>query len=129
MKQPPTIQPDPVPGPGYDPMDRIVQDLQNIESFLLSLSENFKNIDYLNTHLSPILGLRRTISQQLEKLSEEPYDYEASRMQKLHKGNEQLFIYVEGVVGEMMAKNETKFKKMLEIAMQTLSEFDNDLTP
>ncbi len=126
MKQPPSIQPDPVPGPGYDPMDRIVQDLQNVESFLLMLSS--KNKEYLDTHLSSILALRRSISEQLEKLGETPYDYSSSRLKKLHQQNEQLFVYVEGVVGELMAKDRVKFKKLLETALQALSDFDDNLT-
>lgn len=129
MKQPPSIKPAPVPGPAYDPMDRIVQDLQNIESFLLFLSSNPKNLEYLNTHLSSILGLRRSIAQQLEKLAEEPYNYSSSRLQKLHEENENIFIYLEGAVGEMMVANEKIFKKSIQEALKMLSEFDRDLTP
>lgn len=129
MKQPPSIKPAPVPGPAYDPMDRIVQDLQNIESFLLFLSSNPKNLEYLNTHLSSILSLRRSIAQQLEKLAEEPYNYSSSRLQKLHEENENIFIYLEGAVGEMMVANEKIFKKSIQEALKMLSEFDRDLTP
>ncbi len=129
MQQPPTIQPAPSPGPDYDPMDRLVQDLQNIESFLLRLETNPKDLAYLQSHLSPILGLRRTISQQLDKLSEEPYDYTPERLKKLHKDNEQVFIFLEGVVGSMNPLNEQEFRRFLREAGKTLSDFDGDLTP
>ena len=129
MQQPPTIQPTPRPGPDYDPMDRIVQDLQNIESFLLRLEMNPKDLTYLHSHLSPILALRRTISQQLDKLSEEPYDYTPERLKKLHKDNEQVFTYLEGAVGSMDPLNEHEFKRFLRAAGKTLSDFDGDLTP
>ncbi len=129
MKQPPSIQPALTPGPDYDPMDQIVQDLQNIESFLLFLSSNPKDLTYLNTHLPSVLGLRRTISQQLEKLSEDPYNYSPSRLKKLHDENEKNFIYLEGVAGEMMAGEEGKFKKFTKAALKAISDFDNDLTP
>lgn len=129
MKQPPAIQADPIPGPAFDPMDLIVQDLQNVETFLLALSDNFDDADFLNTHLPPILGMRRTISHQLDKLADEPYSYPASRLQKLHAQNENLFIYVEGAAGEVMAKDAKKFQKALNAALDALTQFDDALTP
>lgn len=129
MKQPPSIQPDPIPGPDFDPMDAIVQNLQNVESFLFYLSDNPKDVNYLKTHLSGILGLRRTLSHEIDKLSDEPYDYAPARLKKLHEENERVFIYVEGVVGEMKSGDEIKFKKCLKAAEEALSKFDDELTP
>jgi len=129
MKQPPSIEPTPTPGPAYDPMDRIVQDLQNIESFVSRLAMNPKDLSYLNNHLSPILGLRRTISQQLDKLAEDPYSYSPTRLQNLHKENEKMFTYLEDVVGMMNPWNEEKFKRAVKATEDVLSKFDGDLTP
>lgn len=129
MKQPPSIQPAPVPGPDYDPMDRIVQDLQNIESFLSFLEDNPKDLDYLNNHLSQILALRRTISHELEHLADEPYNYSASHLQKLHEENEKTFLFLEGVIGAMMQADEKEFKKAVKALEETLLQFDQDLTP
>jgi hypothetical protein len=129
MKQPPSVQPAPVPGPDYDPMDRIVQDLQNVESFLQHLSIKPKDVEYLNTHLSSILSLRRSISQQIDTLADEPYGYTAARLHKLHEENEKLFIFLEGVVGEIEARDEKKLKKAMKAAEETLSRLDGELTP
>ena len=129
MTQPPSIEPAPVPGPDYDPMDRIVEDLLNIESSLLYLSANPHDLIYLNTHLSSILGIRRTLSQHIEMLSEEPYNYSPTRLQKLHQENEDLFTYIEGVVGEMKSGDEKKLKKCVKAAEVALSKLDGDITP
>lgn len=129
MKQPPSIEPAQGPGPGYDPMDLIVQELQNIESFVSFLAMNPKDLAYLNTHLSPILGSRRVISQQLDKLAEEPYSYSPAHLQILHKENEQVFIYLEDVVGMMNPWHEEKFKRAVKATEDILSQFDGDLTP
>lgn len=129
MKQSSSIQPDPIPGPDYDPMDRLVQDVQNIETFLSYLALHSQDIDYLNAHLPGILHLRRTIAQQLDKLVDEPYAYPSSRIQMLHADNEKIFTLVEGVVGEMISKEMPKFKKMLKAAEDTLAAFEDRLTP
>jgi hypothetical protein len=129
MKQPPAIQPAPRPGPDYDPMDRIVGDLENIESFLSHVVMNHKDLNYLDSHLSGILGLRRTISQQLEMLADEPYNYPPSRLKTLHQENEKIFIYLEGVVGAMDPWHESAFKKSAKALEETLLKFDQDLTP
>jgi len=129
MKQPPTIEPAPSPGPGYDPMDRIVQDLQNIESFVLRLEDNPDDLDYLKTHLSPILGLRRTIAQQIDQLEGSPYSYPPARLILLKKENEKIFSYLEGLVGEMQAGNLIEFKKFVNACGKALSDFDDLLTP
>jgi hypothetical protein len=129
MKQPASIQPDPVPGPDYDPMDAIVENLLNIESFLDCLSDHPNDANYLKTHLSGILGLRRTLSHEIDKLAAEPYEYPPLRLKKLHEENEKIFTYVEGVIGEMESGDEIKFKKCLKAAEEALSKFDNELTP
>lgn len=129
MKQPPTIQPALRPGPSFDPMDRIVQDLENIESFVDRLIMDPKDLAYLNSHLSGILSLRRIISHQLDMLSDEPYNYPASRINKLHQENEKLFVYLEGVIGAMNPWNEILFKRSVKAVEEALLRFDQDLTP
>jgi hypothetical protein len=129
MKQPPTIQPANGPGPAYDPMDRIVEDLQNIESFLMKLEDDPTDLKYLDSHLANILALRRTISHQLDLLSEDPYNYLAQHLSLLHKENEKIFSHLEGAVGSMKPLNKPHFKKFIEAAFQSLEKFDSDLTP
>lgn len=129
MSQPPAIPPVPQPGPNFDPMDQIVQNLENIESFLGWLEMHPDDLHYLNSHLPGILSLRRTISHQLEMLSEEPYHYPASRLNILHQENETLFIYVEGVVGAMNPLNKKAFHKALKAAEEVFLKFDQNLTP
>ncbi len=129
MQKPPIIQTDPIPGPDFDPMDRIVQDMQNIESFLARLAMDHKDLTYLNTHLSSILGLRRAISEQIDKLADDPYNYPPTRIQTLHAENERLYTYLEGVVGSMNPWNGSEFKKTMKATEETLLKFDRDLTP
>ena len=129
MKQPPSIQPASRPGPDYDPMDQIVQDLENIESFVSCLALNPKDLKYLNSHLPGILALRRTLSHQLDKLVEDPYNYPPSPLKTLHQENEKLFLYLEGAVGAMNPWNEKEFKKMVKAVETILSTFDDFLTP
>ncbi len=129
MKQPPTIQPASRPGPAYDPMDRIIESLQNIESFLVKLEDNPRDLHYFNTHLSKILTLRKTISQQLDLLFDEPYNYPHARLSILHKENEKIFSNLEGIVGSINPWDHVAFKKFTEAAMQSIEIFDNELTP
>ncbi len=129
MKQPPSIQPAPVPGPDYDPMDRIVQDLENIESFLALLEMRPQDLHYLNSHLPGILSLRRTLSQQLEMLADEPYNYSASKLKMLHQDNERIFTFLERVVGTMNPWDESAFKKSVKAVEEALLKFDDNLTP
>lgn len=129
MKQPPTIQPTPRPGPDYDPMDRLVENLQNIQTFLSRLNDNPQDMKYLDTHLNHILPLRRSISQQLDLLFDEPYNYPHDRLSALHKENEKIFSHIEGIVGAMHAKDLNHFKKFMEAAEAILTKFDEDLTP
>jgi len=128
-KEPPAVQPAPRPGPGYDPMDRIVQELQNIQSFLAHLEGQPEDLAYLNKHLPQILGFRRTIAQQLDHLAEEPYDYSASRISALKKENEQIFSYIEGAAGAMNPPNRQELTRFLSALGKTISKFDGDLTP
>lgn len=129
MRQIPPIQPALREGPDYDPMDRLVQDLQNIQSFLSYLDENPHNLDYLNKHLSKILELRRSISQQLDFLSNEPYNYSPIRLSMLHKENEKIFSNVEGLVGATKPFNKAHFKKFMEECEKAIEKIDGDLTP
>jgi len=129
QRNPPIIRQDPRPGPGYDPMDRIVQDMQNILSFLSMLAQNPANLNYLETHLSQILGLRRGIAQQIEQLSNDPYSYSPSRLQLLQKENERIFSYIEGVIGSMNPWNQPEFERFQKACGQAIAKFDGDLTP
>jgi len=129
MQQLPPIKPAERPGPDYDPMDRIIEDLENVESFLTYFATNPMDLDYLNTHLSGILALRRTLSHQLEMLSEEPYNYHRSRLKALHDENEKIFLFLEGAVGASGPWDEVMFKKSVQSAEEALSKFDAILTP
>lgn len=127
--EPPSTQPAPKQGAAYDPMDRIVQDLQNIQSFLDHLSELPKDLGYVNTHLSQILALRRIIAHQVDLLVEEPYNYERSRLDLLKKENEQIFSYLEGAVEALNSQNPKELKRFITACEATLSKFDDHLTP
>ena len=129
MKQPPSIQPAEGPGPGYDPLDQIIQNLENIENFLSFLVLNPQDPNYLKSHLRGILALRHTLSNQLNSLSEEPYHYSQSRLQTLQQENEKIFLYLEGVVGAIDPWNEKEFKKMVKTINDILLKFDDILTP
>ena len=129
MKQPPSIQIAPRPGPDYDPMDRIIQDLENIENFVSCLEMNPKDLSYMNSHLSGILSLRRSLSQQLEMLANEPYSYPPQRLKILHRENENIFIYLEGVVGATNPWNEKAFQSSVRALEETLLKLDQVLTP
>lgn len=129
MKQPPTIQSDPTQGPAYDPMDRIVQDLLNIQSFLSYLSENPKDTKYFETHFPQILSLRKGLSLQLKQLGDEPYSYAASRIGDLQKRNEKIFSLLEGVAGAVNPFSKGEFDTFLESLETEILQFDNHLTP
>lgn len=129
MKQPPTIQPATTPGPDFDPMDWIIQNLENVQSFVSRLAMKPEDLNYLNSHLSGILSLRRALSEQIDMLANEPYNYLPSRLKALHQENENIFIYLEGVVGAMNPWNKTEFKKLVKAVEETLLKFDGDITP
>lgn len=126
---PPTIRSDSVPGPNYDPLDGLVENCQNVQSFISHLASHPEDLVYVNTHLTSILALRRIISHQLEKLSEEPYYYSTLHLKKLHEENEQIFIFVEGIVGALSPLNKKKLVASVKAAEQALVQFDNELTP
>ena len=129
MKQPPSIQPADRPGPGYDPMDRIVQDLQNIQAFISYLIQNPKDLNYLQSHLSHILRLRRGMAEQIKQLSNDPYSYPPARLSLLLKENEQIFSLVEGIVGAIDPWKPAEFKKFEGACEAAIAKFDRDLTP
>jgi hypothetical protein len=129
MKQPPTIIPADVPGPDYDPMDQIVENLENIESFVDRLALKPHDLKYMKSHLPGILNLRRSIAHQLEKLEDEPYNYSAQRLQALNQENEMIFIFLERVIGTMEPWDATDFKKAVKAVGEALLKFDNELTP
>lgn len=128
-KDPDAIQPATSPGPDYDPMDLIVQDLQNIQSFMDHLADHPDDLKYLDTHLSKILGMRRVIAHQLDQLAEEPYDYTKARLDLLKKENERIFSYVEGAIGAMTKPNRKELKRFVDACEKAVSQFDGDLTP
>lgn len=127
MKQPPSFQAVPAQGPDFDPIDWIVQNLENIEGFLSRLALT-KDKQYLHSHLSSILNLRHTLSSEIDKLSDEPYLFSVEKLKRMHKEVENIFIYVEGVVGALEPWNEEKFQKALIAAEDALSKLDKDLT-
>jgi hypothetical protein len=66
---------------------------------------------------------------QLEKLSDEPYNYPASRLKALRQENETIFTFLERVVGLMHHWDEAAFKKAVKAVEETLLKFDDELTP
>lgn len=129
MKQPPSIQSSERQGPAYDPMDRIVTALQNIQSFISVLEDNPKDLHYLESHLSSILSLRRTILSQTELLAQEPYNYSSKRIVLLKSETEKIFVQLEGLVGSLSPWNEAEFHKFVESLEALLTKFDGHLTP
>ncbi|GEM_PF-5727149 len=127
--EPPTILPASGQGPAYDPMDRIVQDLQNIQSFLDHLEEKPADAEYLDAHLPKILGLRRTIARQFDFLAEEPYGYSENLILRLKKENERLFTYIEGAAGAMKPLKPAELKRFIDACGKLISQLDDDLTP
>jgi len=129
MKQPPPpiVQAPDVPGPGRDSLAWILRNLSNIKDFISHLAET-RDTDYAKTHLSRILGLRRSISQLIDELSEDPYNtYPPSRLQILHKENERIFTYIEGAIGTMNPWDEETFQKLIKSAQETIKKFIRDL--
>lgn len=129
MKQPPTIQSDPRPGPAYDPMDRIVQDLLSIQSFLSYLSEHQSDGKYFDAHFPKILQLRKGLSTQISQLAEEPYSYSSSHISSLQKQNEKIFSLLEGVAGAFKPLNKLELESFLETLEAEILQFDENLTP
>lgn len=129
MKEPPSIQPAATQGPDYDPMDRLVENLQNIQSFLSKLSDNPEDVKYLETHIKHILPLRKSIEQQLDLLFDEPYNYSHERLAALRKEAEKIFSHIEGIVGAIRTKNLDLFQKFADAIEIVLDKFDEFLTP
>jgi hypothetical protein len=127
MPQPPSISGVPSQGPNFDPMDRIIQDLMNIESFLIQLDP--KDLKAFNAQYPKITPIRKTNAGQIDLLFDDPYNYPHSRLQALHKENEAIFLNLEGLAGSMNPLNETEFKRFLHVVEQALSKFDDELTP
>jgi hypothetical protein len=127
MRKPP-LETTPHPGSDYDPMDRIVQDMQNIQSFLSYLSEKH-DPQYFQTHFSKILGLQRIMSQQIDLLASEPYEYASTRLGALKNKNRRVFSYLEGLAGTIDPFNAKEFKKFVTACEKELSDMDQDLTP
>ncbi|MBM3184294.1 MAG: hypothetical protein FJZ64_03205 [Chlamydiae bacterium] len=128
-KDPPSISSAPRPGPAYDPMDQIVQDLQNIQSFLSFIHDRPHDLEYVEKHLPKILSLRRTINHALDQLAGEPYSYATSRLHALKKENEAIFSYFEGAIGAINPLNIKELKKFVHACEKKISEFDGNLTP
>lgn len=129
MKEPPSIEPMPGHGPDFDPMDRIVQDIQNVQNFLAQLALNKpKSLDYMHSHMRAILSMRKSINEQINMLREEPYHYSEKRLNALLKENEQIFMNVEGVIGAMDSLDEDHFDRLLDEAEKSILDFDRDLT-
>lgn len=127
--EPPMIEPALRQGPGYDPMDRIVQDLQNIQTFLSHIEEHPLDLKYLDTHLTSILQLRRAIAQQLEQIAEAPYSYAPQHITLLKKENEKIFSYLEGAIGAMNPHHPEEFKRCIQACEKILLDFDGHITP
>jgi hypothetical protein len=128
-KDPDPIHPAEGPHGDYDPMDRIVQDVLNIESFLAHLDEHPDDLKYLDTHISKILSIRRSVASQIDKLDESPYDYSPYHLDLLKKENELIFSYLEGAVGAMKQANLVELRKFVKECGKAISKFDGTLTP
>src|SRR3990167_4146173 len=122
-KDPTSIQAAPIPGPSYDPMDRIIEDLENAQSFLSCVKEHPSDLEYVEKHFSKILALQRTISQTLDQLSEEPYSYSASRLALLKRENEAIFSYLEGAIGATNPLQLQKLRKFIHVCEKQISQF------
>ncbi|MBS0616455.1 MAG: hypothetical protein JSR58_07895 [Verrucomicrobia bacterium] len=128
MKQPPSIQPASVPGPDYDPLDWIVQDLENVQTFLDHV-EATKDAKYMHSHLVSFLEIRRRVSQQIEHLADDPYNYPHDKLQKLHEENEKIFAGVEAAAQAADPWNAKEFKRHKKMVERVISNFDRDVTP
>lgn len=126
-KDPEAIQP--ADRGDYDPLDRIVQDELNIQSFLAHLDEHPDDLKYLDSHLSKILSIRKTLENQIDKLAEPPYDYSPYHLDLLKKESALIFSYLEGAVGAMKQPNVPEMKKFVGECGKAISKFDGTLTP
>jgi hypothetical protein len=128
-KDPDSIQPAERERGDYDPLDQIVQNELNIQSFLAHLEEHPGDLKYLETHLTKVLSIRKAIELQIDKLAESPYDYSPYHLSLLKKENELIFSYLEGAVGAMKQPNFGELKKFVSECGKAISKFDGTLTP
>jgi hypothetical protein len=117
------------PGPSFDPMDPIIQNIENIESFLSQLAVDPEDLQYVNSHLPGILALRRTMNNQIDALSSEPYNYTPAQLKILHQEIENIFLYLEGAVGALNPLHVKELKKMVKATEDSIKRFDRDLIP
>lgn len=130
MKEPPSIKPMPGHGPDFDPMDRIVQEIQNVQNFLAQLSTiKMNSHDYMHSHMRAILSIRKSINEHIAMLGEEPYHFSEKRLKNLLKENEQIFMNVEGVIGAMDSLDQDYLNRLRLKAENSILDFDRDLTP
>jgi hypothetical protein len=129
MRKNPPMRAESRPGPAYDPMDRIVEDMENIDAFLSYLAQKHNDPTYFQTHYPKILGLRKGLDLQIDLLSGEPYGYHPARVNLLKKENEKLFSLMEGLAGAMDPLDNAEFQRFMKACVKELSQFDNDLTP
>ncbi len=129
MKQPPTIQPAERHGPAYDPMDKLVQDLQNIQSFMARLEDKPKDLKYLKEHHNQILNLRKGMLQQIELLNQDPYNYSHAKLTLLKAELGKIFSELEGIVGAVDPWNKDHFQKFVDAIEKAMNKFDDELTP
>lgn len=125
MEYPPYEQ-TPGQGPDFDVMDQIIQNLQNISSFLSRIEDEPVNPQFIKNQLPKILSIRKEIFLQIEMLAQEPYNYSHAHLTRLKKENEKIFLNLEGAVG---ARDQSEFKKFASLCGDCISQFDNDLTP
>lgn len=129
MPQPPAIEPAPKQGPDYDPMDPIVEALENISSFLTYLDQNHQDTGYFQKHFPGILELRKDLAQQIDLLANGRYAYPHARLIRLHQENEKIFSLLEGLAGGIDPWDRKEFKKFKNACEKEISRFDQDLTP
>jgi hypothetical protein len=128
-KDPESILPAARPTGNYDPLDRIVQDILNIQSFLAHIEEHPGDLKYLEGHYSKIWSIRNTNASQIDKLAETPYDYSPYHLALLKKENERIFHYLEGAVNAMKQANLTELQRLTHECGKAISKFDNTLSP
>lgn len=110
-------------------MDRIIQNMQNVDSFVSWLAHDPKDLWYAEEHLATILAIRRTIFTQINALAEEPYNFSPHRIELLRENNEAIFLYIEGAIGALFPLNVNTLKKMVKATEDSLDRFERNLTP
>jgi hypothetical protein len=111
-------------------MDLIVEDLENISSFLNFFETHHKDLNYFHKHFPKILLMRNQIAQQIDLLTEDArYSYSHAKISRLHQINEKIFSLLEGLAGGVDPWNEKVFNQFKTACEKELSRFDQDLTP